>query len=243
MNKNKFLLLGALALTLSLMVLTGCASSAKLGSKGKDPVMLDHAGRALGGKELPPWLATWNTSRSVIAVEKLPEYRGRYCFIAEDTGSNLKAVQAWLNTVAINNIIGGQISTRVGSVAEATVTAANNASYTNKLNDVMTTTRNATYTAAVKESEYWVQMRNYDPDDKTIYTDVYTATILYTMQKDILNEQIANEFRTIQNNANTQEERAMWTGLIQAILERGLDVEAVQPASANQDNVNITVFN
>ncbi|GHV35439.1 hypothetical protein AGMMS4952_27710 [Spirochaetia bacterium] len=240
MKKRVAIMAGA-ALGMAFMVLAGCASL-KLGSKGKDPVMLDHAGRAWGGKELPPWLETWNTSHSIIAVEKMPEYRGRYCFIAEDTGSNLKAVQAWLNTVAINNIIGSQISTRIGSVAEANVNTANNASYTNKLNDVMTTTRNATYTAAVKESDYWVKWRNYDPDDKTNYTDEYTATILYTMQKDILNEQIANEFRTIQNNANTKEEREMWTGLIQAVLERGLDVEARTPAR-NDNDVNITVFN
>lgn len=234
-------MVGAL-LSMALLVGAGCASSAKIGSKGKDPVMLDHAGRAWGGKELPPWLATWNTTKSILAVEKLPEYRGRYCFIAEDTGSNLKAVQAWLNTVAINNIIGSQISTRVGSVAEANVNTANNASYTNKLNDVMTTTRNATYTAAVKESEYWVQWRTYDPDNETISKDEYTATVLYTMEKGVLNEQIANEFRQIQANTNVKEEREMWTGLIQAILERGLDVEAKTPAQ-NGNDVNITVFN
>ena len=241
MNKNKFLLLGAIAVALSFMVLGGC-SSLKLGSKGKADVMLDHAGRAYGRKELPPWLETWVTSGSIIAVEKLPEYRGRYCFIQEGTGSNLKAVQAWLNTVAINNLIGSQISTRIGSMAEATVNTANNASYRNKLDDVMTITRNATYTAAVKESEYWVQRRKYDSDDKTNYTDEYTATVLYTMEKDILNQQIANEFRTIQNTANTPEERAMWTGLIQAILQRGFDVEAITPTQ-NSSDVNITVIN
>jgi hypothetical protein len=228
-------------IVLSLAVLTGCSSTQKIGKQGKDPVSLDHAGRALGGTELPKWLQTWNTGRSITEVEKLSEYRGLYCFIAEDRGSNLKAVQAWLNTVQINNIIGAQISTRIGSVAEAHVDTANNASYANTLNDIMTTTRNATYTAAKKESDYWVYWRVYDVDDETKYTDEYTAYVLYTMEKEILNEQIANEFRTIRNNANTEEEREMWTGLIQAIIERGLDVEVKTPAR-NDSDVNITVI-
>jgi hypothetical protein len=241
--KQKRFMMGMLLIALT--VLAGCASSKKnekIGKQGKDPVSLDHAGRALGATELPKWLQTWNTSRSNMAVEKLPEYRGLYCFVEENTGTNLKAVQAWLNTIQINDIIASQISTRVGSTAEAHVDTANNASYSNSITDVMTTTRNATFTAARRESDYWVYWRRYDPDDETKYTDEYSAYILYTMEKDILNQQIANEFRAIQNNANTEEERAMWTGLIQAIIERGLDVEAKTPAR-NDSDVNITVFN
>ena len=233
MNKSKFLLLGAIALTLSLMVLAGCASSAKIGSKGKAPVALDHAGRDLGATEQPKWVQVWAKNRNVITLEADREYQDSYCFVAEDTGSNLKAVQAWLNTVQINDIIGARISTRVGATAEANVSTADNNEYSNFLNNVITVTRDATYTGFVKTGDYWIKWRHYDPDDVTKTKDEYTAYVLYTVGKKILNEQIANQFRLIQNNANTKEERAMWTGLIQAVLERGLDVESVQPASAN----------
>jgi hypothetical protein len=244
-NKKFSVLLGTSGVFLVFVVLTvlaGCGSTQKAGSRGKDPVMLDHAGRAWGEKEVPPWLQTWNKSKSIIAVQKLPEYRGLYCFIAEDTGSNLKAVQAWLNTVAINDTIGSQFSTRLGALADVSRKTANNASYTNKLDDAITVTRDATYSAAVKESEYWVLWRIYDPDDKTKYTDEYTATVLYTMKKDIMDQQIGTMITNFMKNANTAEERAMWTGLIQAVVERGLDVEARTPAQ-NDGNVNITVFN
>jgi hypothetical protein len=243
MNKNKFFLLGAIALTLSLMVLAGCASSTKAGSKGKDPVMLDHAGRDLGKNELPPWLDAWSGDRTVNKLEAMREYRDKYCFVGEARGANLEAVQAWLNTVQINNMMGSQISTRVGSMADANVSAENKASYSNSLNDVITITRDATYTGFEPTGDYWIKWRTYDPDDVTKTKDEYTAYVFYTFNKNMLNEQIANKFREIQNNANTKEEREMWTGLIQAVLERGLGVEAKQPASANQDNVNITVFN
>lgn len=233
---------GAIALALSFMVLAGC-SSLKIGNQGKDPVILDHAGRDLGVTEKPKWVQVWATSRNIINLEAEREYRDSYCFVAEDTGSNLKAVQAWLNTVQINDIIGARISTRVGSTAEANVSTTNNDEYSNFLNNVMTVTRDATYTGFVKTSDYWIKWRTYDPDDETKSKDEYTAYVLYTVGKTILNEQIANQFRQIQNNANTKEEREMWTGLIQAVLERGLGVEAKQPASANQDTVNITVFN
>ncbi|GHV83356.1 hypothetical protein AGMMS50212_07150 [Spirochaetia bacterium] len=81
MNKNKFLPLRAIALTLSLMVLAGCASSAKISSKGKDPVILDHAGRDLGVTEKPKWVQVWATSRNVINLEAEREYRDSYCFV------------------------------------------------------------------------------------------------------------------------------------------------------------------
>ena len=193
--------------------------------------------------EQPRWVQVWATSRNVINLESEREFQDSYCFVAEDSGSNLKAVQAWLNTVQINDIIGSRISTRVGSTAEANVSASDNSEYSNFLNNVMTVTRDATYTGVVKTSDYWIKWRLYDPDDETKTKDEYTAYVLYPVGKQILNEQIANQFREIQNNANTKEEREMWTGLIQAVLERGLGVEAVQPASANQDPVNITVFN
>ncbi|GHV47018.1 hypothetical protein AGMMS49546_36110 [Spirochaetia bacterium] len=242
MNKNKFLLLGAIAITLSLMVLAGC-ESLKIGSKGKDPLILDHAGRDLGVTEKPRWVQVWATSRNVINLEAEREYRDSYCFVAEDSGSNLKAVQAWLNTVQINDIIGARISTRVGSTAEANVSTADNAEYSNFLNNVMTVTRDATYTNVIKTSDYWIKWRIYDPDDVTKSKDEYTAYVLYTIAKKDLNTQVANQFQQILNNANTKEERQMWTGLIQAVLERGLGVEAKQPASAGLDSVNITVFN
>jgi hypothetical protein len=243
MNKNKIFVVGAAALVLSLMVLSGCASFGKIGSTGKDPVILDHAGRDLGVTEKPKWVQVWATSRNIINLEAEREFQDSYCFLAEDSGSNLKAVQAWLNTVQINDIIGSRISTRVGSTAEASVSASDNAEYSSFLNNVMTVTRDATYTGVAKTSDYWIKWRIYDPDDKTKSKDEYTAYVLYTVGKKILNEQIANQFRQIQANANTPEERQMWTGLIQAVLEKGLGVEAKEPASAGQDNVNITVFN
>jgi hypothetical protein len=239
--KKRMVIVAGAVLGVALLVGTGC-SSLKIGSKGKDPLILDHAGRDLGVTEKPKWVQVWATSRNVINLEAEREYRDSYCFVAEDSGSNLKAVQAWLNTVQINDIIGSRISTRVGSTAEANVSTADNAEYSNFLNNVMTVTRDATYTGVVKTSDYWIKWRTYDPDDKTKSKDEYTAYVLYTVEKKTLNTQIAEQFQKILNNANTQEERQMWTGLIQAVLERGLGVEAVQPASA-QDTVNITVFN
>jgi hypothetical protein len=239
---KKKMLFGAALIALALTVLAGCASSAKIGSKGKDPVVLDHAGRDLGIDEKPKWLVTWATTRSVNSIEAMREYQNDYCFVEEVRGGNLKAVQAWLNTVQINDIIGSRISTRVGSTAEANVSTTDNEEYSNFLNNVMTVTRDATYTGFVKSSDYWIKWRNYDPDDAAISKDEYTGYVLYTVGKKILNEQIANQFRQIQNNANTADERAMWTGLIQAILERGLGVEA-KPPSENQEALSITVFN
>jgi hypothetical protein len=241
-NKKCSVLAGASGFILALTVLAGCASQ-KISGKGKDPVVLDYAGRDLGATEKPKWLVTWATTRSVNSLEAMREYQEDYCFVAEDTGSNLKAVQAWLNTVQINDIIGSRISTRVGSTAEANVSTTNNDEYSNFMNNVMAVTVDATYTGFVKNSDYWIKWRTYDPDDPAKSKDEYTAYVLYTVGKKILNEQIANQFRQIQTNANTAEERAMWTGLIQAVLEKGLGVEAKQPAQAGLDNVNITVFN
>jgi len=224
---------------MALILLAGCKSTPKASSKGKDPVTLDHAGRALNQTEYPRWLLAWREERTVSTIERTL-YRNDYCFVEESTGSNLKAVQAWMNTIQINNIMGARISTRVGSMAEANIDTQDNATYSNFMVDAQTVSRDATYTGFEKTSDYWIKQRIYDPDDETIFKDEYTVYVLYTIDKKILNEQIANKFREIQNNANTKEEREMWTGLIQAVLERGLGVEAVQQSPGNQVIYNST---
>jgi len=225
-----------------MVTLAGCGTL-KASSKGKDPVMLDHAGRALGSSEIPKWLQVYNANRSVTAVEAMSEFKSDYCFILEDEGANLDALQAWANTVEMMDTIAARISTRVGSTAEANVSAENKAKYSGVLNDVRTTTRNATFNGAVKNSEYWVKWRNYDPDDAAKYTDEFTIYLLYTMRKDLLDTAIAQEFQEYRNRATSDEERQMWTGLIQAVLEKGLDVEAKVPSQESSHDVNIKVFN
>jgi hypothetical protein len=55
---------------------------------------------------------------------------------------------------------------------------------------------NVSYSGAQRDSDWWVLTRRYDPDQKDVYSDEYTAYVLYTIPKAELNRQIAQALET-----------------------------------------------
>jgi predicted Zn-dependent protease len=50
---------------------------------------------------------------------------------------------------------------------------------------------NVSYSGAQREADWWSLRRRYDPDNREVYTDEYTAYVLYTVPKAELNRQVA----------------------------------------------------
>jgi hypothetical protein len=80
---------------------------------------------------------------------------------------------------------------------------------------------NVSYSGAQREADWWILSRRYDPDQKDVYTDEYTAYVLYTIPKAELNRQIASALET-----STDKDSALYDitiALAQDILRNGVD--------------------
>jgi hypothetical protein len=105
----KFISLRAILLPL-VLVLSGClsrqrqeiplpgfpeepAAERRIPAFNPMPRILDYEGKAAGG-EIPEWVSRYFTEAEA-GVEKMTEYQGKYVFIGENRGANLRALIQW----------------------------------------------------------------------------------------------------------------------------------------------------
>ena len=183
-----------LALIAAALVFSGCASKQEdpepkeLESKVKSEV-LEHKGTALGVNQLPVWVETYITE-GILAVEKLSSYEGSYCFIGEEAGSNLDALQVWVSSFDIPSEIAANVSTRVNALFTGAASGSPDGEYGTYFENIVKSTSSASYSGARKVNDWWVMTRRYDPDQKKKYVDEYRCYVLYTIDKDLLDRQV-----------------------------------------------------
>jgi hypothetical protein len=232
---------GAAAL-LALAFVMGMAACASFGGKGKKMdtptqyTILDHQGAATGKNELPQWLTVYlDSGRLAAAVEKLPAFRGMYCFIGSAESPNKLFAQRWAASVDAPAIIATMIHSRVEGMIDA------NEQLSDTEKERATTMSQATNFAATASGarlygNWWIQRRVYDPDNrKIIRSEDYEAYALYTFDKDQFNTQLA---AAMQRDLDAQsklsiEERRIYTDLIQRVIQRGLDLEPDETSSVS----------
>jgi ABC-type transporter MlaC component len=112
--------------------------------------------------------------------------------VGEDTADSQYIAKTWAEQFNVQQQIGATVSTEVASHFAAVADmdgAAVDRSFHNELNSLI----NAQYPGAKKMNDWWVQVRSYDPDDKKEFTDAYTAYVLYTIPRTILDSQVSNK--------------------------------------------------
>jgi hypothetical protein len=148
---------------------------------------IEHKGTALGVNQLPQWLASY-TDRGIPAVEALPDYKGKYCVIAEERGPALRQLMTWVNNFNAQQQIGAQISTRIASTFKANENKVpDNEDSKRKFSNAINTLVAASYSGARKESDWWVHQRITDGKEKE---ERFTAWVLYSIDKKTLDDQI-----------------------------------------------------
>ncbi len=183
-----------LALVGAALVFSGCASKQdepepkELDAKVKSEV-LEHKGTALGVNQLPVWVETYITE-GVLAVEKLASYEGSYCFVGEESGTNIDALQSWVSSFDIPSEIAANVSTRVNALFTGAASGSPDGEYGTYFENIVKSTSSASYSGARKVNDWWVLTRRYDPDQKKKYTDEYRCYVLYTIDKDLLDQQV-----------------------------------------------------
>ncbi|GHV83899.1 hypothetical protein AGMMS50212_12390 [Spirochaetia bacterium] len=186
------------------MLVTGCAGSPKVKT-----LELDNKGKAIG-VTTPSWIKLF-VSKGVTAVQEQPQFKDKYCIIGEESSINKQFALAWADSFSAQQRIGAMLRTNIESKYQATVkglsqttgganssTAAGggSANYNQEINDVINAVVNVSYSGAQRDSDWWVLMRRYDPDQKDVFSDEYTAYVMYTVPKAELNRQIASALET-----------------------------------------------
>jgi hypothetical protein len=202
--KNFKLSLAVFALVL-ITVLTACGSTAEASAPEMPPpvvriIELDNKGNALGITQTPEWITTY-IMNGVSAVQE--NYPGMYCIIGEETGVNKQFVLAWADNFSAQQRIGAMLRTNIATEYQARVQAnasssggANTAveatgDYNQEIDNIINAVVNVSYSGAQRENDWWTLRRRYDPDVEGVYTDEFTAYVLYTFPMAELNRQVA----------------------------------------------------
>ncbi|MDR1257247.1 MAG: hypothetical protein LBJ86_05830 [Spirochaetaceae bacterium] len=193
----------ALAVVAALAII-GCAGGPKVNT-----TELDNKGRAIG-VSTPDWIKLY-VATGITAVQAQPQFEGQYCIIGDETSANRQFALAWADNFSAQQRIGAMLRTNIASKYQATVSGAaqssgtanssaatetGSADYRQEIDNVVNAVVNVSYSGAQRDSDWWVLMRRYDPDQKDVYSDEYTAYVLYTVPKAELNRQIAMALET-----------------------------------------------
>jgi hypothetical protein len=225
-KRMKGALASVLTLTVAAVMLAGCAS-APGAAKAEDKVIrLEDKGTALD-IATPKWVAV-GVGQSVSALEKESDFKGNYCILANETsvGDNqlvLQQLMTWVNNFNAQQQLGATISTRVASVFKAVENKLpENEESRRKFSNSINTLISASYSGARKEGDWWIKQRVESKDGSSVVR--YTAYVLYTIPKDVLNEQIAAQVTKAKKDNPGLD--AAFDAVTATILEKGLEWDA-----------------
>ncbi|MDR2900167.1 MAG: M48 family metalloprotease [Treponema sp.] len=189
----------------------------------------------------PEWVSIY-VEKGVSGLQALPAYRGKYCIVGEESGTNRQFVLAWADQASAQQRIGAMLRTNIASRYTAAVDAnasssgaANSAveatgDYNQEIDNIVNGLVNVSYSGAQRENDWWVYQRRYDPDHPEIYTDEYTALVLYTVPKTELNRQIALALET-----SVSQDSALYDvtiAIARDIMLQGYDESEIQNAAS-----------
>jgi hypothetical protein len=200
-----------------LLAVTGCASAKKL------PTLYMTLDQKNGSK--PAWIKTYEDS-NVLGLEKMSLYKGNYCFVGEQSGRDLQSTQSWAESEA-PGYIAQNISVRIEGLVKSQLQGNTVDASSFDIQSLQNNITSASFAGARKANDWWELRRRFDPDDQEKFEDTYTAYALYIINKDNLNKQIAARLKTLMDDVTYAEERAIYSSLIETILQNGLDLEPV----------------
>ncbi|THB65596.1 MAG: hypothetical protein D6B26_03645 [Spirochaetaceae bacterium] len=172
--------------------------------------ILEHKGTVFG-TDTPDWVI--KSLDGSAALEALPEYEGKYVIVAEQTGSDLTAVQRWVTNFVAASEFSRRVSLRVeqyfsGALAGDLDDAA---SY---LEEVVNTLSAARFSGVSQEADWWVRVRWFDEKGK-VEREEYRVLVLMTIAKDTLDEQVAQAIEDADTDAELNDNEQKVRDLVQ----------------------------
>ncbi len=146
-------------------------------------VIIEDKG-TLVGISSPAWVA--NALQSTVAVEKMPDYAGKYAFIGEEEGQDIGALKTWADNFVIQPLIAARVDSTVEAQFKGAQVGGKDLAGEYYQRYVATKT-SINFTGLVKEGDWWIRFKD-SPDSRN---EKYRYYILYTVDKKLLDEQIS----------------------------------------------------
>jgi hypothetical protein len=187
----------------TIITLIGCSSGPKV-----TVVELENKGTSMG-VSTPDWIRNY-TAFGISRVQAQPEFRDRYAIIGEESGVNRQFVMAWADSFSAQQRIGAMLRTTIASEYQARVqgtaqsigggtpatTGETTGVFQQEIDNVINAIVNVSFSGAQREADWWSLRRRYDPDIPGVFSDEYTAYVLYTIPKAEMNRQVAQALET-----------------------------------------------
>ncbi|MDR0670456.1 MAG: M48 family metalloprotease [Treponema sp.] len=184
------------AVIIAVLLISACATG-----RGKRTIVeVENKGSGMG-IPVPDWVKTY-VEKGVSALQA--QYQDSYCIVGEETGANRQFVLAWADQASAQQRIGSLLRSNIEGRFHAAISATGQSGaggessgrYQQEIDTILNTVVNVSYSGARREADWWSLRRRYDPDNKGVYADEYTAYVLYTVPKAEMNRQIAFALET-----------------------------------------------
>jgi hypothetical protein len=151
-------------------------------------------------------------------VQKLPAYKGKYCFVVEYTDASKDFATAWVSNASGPQAIAQKVSTTGSSSMSSSLEGEKGGGTEVNLKSATEVLSNASFNGASKDADWWQTVRN-----STTEVVETRAFALWTINQKQLDEQVAANIQNIidNNTAMSAAERAIYTDLIKQIREVG----------------------
>lgn len=210
------------AISAVLLIIAGCASTPDPADEAVQPfVVLQHRGSSRG-VDAPEWVRV--SLEGAAAVEAMDEFEGKYVVVLEETGSDLRGVEMWAQNFSAPAQIAQQVSTRVEQRFAGAAAGEVDAIET-YMENVVKTMSDAEFSGFRRAGEWWVQYRWYEADRTTVDRDEYRYTVLYTVDRELLDRQVLHAIEVAERQAEeprTENERTVRERVRSALAEEGL---------------------
>lgn len=205
-------LFGSLAAALMLTAaLCSCGSTLKL--KGEEPTMnagkpevIDYQGQSLGSK-IPDWVIAIGDGSQKRVRKSLDIDRDQQIFILQNKGNDLDFLKTWTDQVDARGEIASSIEQTIAQTvqSEMEVRQADEQTKVKAAKLYSATMTNVTLNGLNKEAYYWIKTRTPKTDVKkakvaTDYVYEYTYYVVYTMDTDMYEAQMAQAMDDVQDN-------------------------------------------
>jgi hypothetical protein len=195
--KTSKLIMAIFAALIALFMIN-CASGSRVPEPTVRVIELENKGSVIRAST-PNWVTTY-IEHGISRVQALPEFRDRYCVIGEESSVNRQFALAWADSFSAQQRIGQMLRINIASQFEARIrgeaqsiglAGASSGEIQQEIDSLINAVINVSFSGAQREADWWSLRRRYDPDLIDVFSDDYTAFVLYTIPKAEMNRQIA----------------------------------------------------
>jgi hypothetical protein len=182
--------------------------------------IVDHQNQALE-KEIPEWVDVY-LEGGIPALEALPAFQGKYLFMGENTGTNLRALFQWSEGFSVRQDLPRLVAARVQARISRIGAGRADAEYGRFYERAVKESADAVFIGAEREAAFWV-LKAYDEPaaDADAARKRYDHYILISIPRSTLEIQLNASFLRAAVDTNPSREQAAAVNRLQDAFYEG----------------------